>query len=550
MRTRELIGSIAVLACLLTGCGDGGDGGNDRGDRGDEAAGAEPMEIEEGDSAELDNGDEVRVSSRADQEIWVQYRPDGGGWEEPEEVYSETGRWTHEVTLETAGNTVAINAGYWAEKELDDDYLPQQTVQVICHEGECSDPAASDFVTSTSLSDNGEEAWLPVSDTEFAHWSLAESATGVQTMQPPGYVDRAPYWVQDDGSLTFASPISESAGCRLSVSASEPGSSDFEEVAATETLPWLSECELDADGSDGRVVVFSADMDSDEAEESGALITLVRDGDWNEWTIEEPEAALVVVPDTNGSSTISNHEFEFGDGSTVVLASPDQSAITVQRRAAGSEEWSPVEELAVADPDTPCTVLAEPEAQPDSGALIVAVQCGGDSFDPEGPSDGFLLATTDGIDWSVQELQHPRTPVWVNGRVIGYGSNGAFEWDSTTGRIERLPLEIDGEHDVLAGTPDRSALVLFSTGGDPATCRPTWSVGSPEGDWSDPTPLPGLQPAPGECRFDKAWVIEEDGREITRTSLQPISSLESLWTGAVVENASGELEAVASEDLP
>lgn len=549
MRTRVLI-PVALTLGLLVGCGStsGEPGG---------PGGAEPIEIEQGDTVSLDGGAQARVTSRDDNSLWYQYRPAGGDWQQAQQVYDSSTRWTHEVEVETAGQTVAINAGFWDERELDDDYLPQETVQVICHQGRCSPEASSEFVTSTVLSDDGTEAWLATAASSFAHWSLDAGVGEVEEVEPPGIQERAPYWVQPEGSLAIVTGEQVETGCRLTLLAAEPGTSEFTEPAATEEVPWTDACDRISAVADDpeEIQVVPWDGDVEAAVEAGSVVTFRRGQAWDDWEVEAPESPLRVVQDTNGTETIGNHEYRFGDGTEVVLASPDREQITVQVRVDGSTEWEPVEELARAPRGTVCTSMVTADEPPAGSPLLVTVTCvdedHGEPGDP--PTEGLLLTSLDGRDWDVREIADPRAPLATEDTLIGYGSDGVFAWDRETQRLQRLELRVDAETDALGVTPERDRLIRFTTGERPGVCEPGWSVARVgDEDWSTTQPLPKSGGLAGRaCRIDKTWTILEDGREITRTVYYPgdDDSHELLWSGAVLEDKDGELVARTSEQL-
>lgn len=533
---------IAVLAGLLIISACGADA---------ESPAAEPIDIELGDSVTLDNGDQVRVTARDAQELWVQFRAEGEGWSEPERVYAETDRWTHEVEVLTAGDTVAINAGFWTQRVLDDDYHPQQTIQVICHDGSCSDAAASEYITSTSFNPDGTVAWYPLTPTRFALWSVDD---GLSEVSPDG-LDGSPYGVQDDGSLTFLNAETDGTTCRFVLSATEPGGGEAKRVAESRGLDHSGPCELGtARVEAGEVVASAVDFDPDEQVDPSLRTTFTRGDAWDEWSVTEPENPVVVIPESE--STIGTVFMLLADGGTVALSSPDQLSITAQVQEVGETEWSPVEEVARAPRGTQCRSLTPGGGLYEDAEVgaFVTIYCDDAQFAAAEPgSVGLILATNDGARWFSEELTDPRHPVLIGSDVLGYGSNGLFLWRAGSDGFRRLDLRVDSANDALTVSPDGERLVRFTAGPNPTTdCRPGWSVASLDAtDWPAAEPLPKVGELAGEgCLVEKAWTILEDNREISRTVVTSLTDPAADWTGAVVPDRSGALKAYASEDIP
>jgi hypothetical protein len=214
------IALVLVAPLLLGACGQ------------DEPEGAEPLALSSyGDEVTLDDGTEVRVAVRDDQEIVVQWRAEGAGWTEPAAVYRETDHWIHDdVTLTAAGDTLAINQDYWVEEELQDDFPPDHSVQVICRDLTCTEGqrTTGDFLTSTRFTPDGEHSLFRTDDSAAVLWSAEEGERQVPLEGVGADDDLA---LLDDGSLVAARTESVGEECLLRLRAAEGGGGQFGPVA-------------------------------------------------------------------------------------------------------------------------------------------------------------------------------------------------------------------------------------------------------------------------------------------------------------------------------
>jgi len=392
--TRMLL-LLSVVLVLLGGCG---------------AAehDAEAMETEVGDQVTLADGTDVRVSSPDRQEIWVQFREEGDGWTEPEKVYEESNRWTHEVELEQAGDTVAINPNYWRENELIDDFAPDGTVQIICHDGSCTDAVVSTSLATTQFSEDGTAAWFDVDGPTLAFWGAGD---GQRSVTLEGVAPNFEYDIQEDGSLVALTGRRLGENCEIALLTVAPGETTTEEVAVSAEYPGGRGCPVDpVYFEEGEITTTNlttlTDVDRLEWLDESNLITFTRDG---EWTVEQEENPLYEVTDTLGQRTLGTIRLPLPDGSIVAIGSVDRIRITAQVVRPLSDEWSPPAEIFTAPKGTVCRILRDPNWLDADAAVIppafAVVRCGEDDGSPLRRwrhTQGFTLTSTDGYEWSVR----------------------------------------------------------------------------------------------------------------------------------------------------
>ncbi|WP_067430331.1 hypothetical protein [Nocardioides jensenii] len=548
IRHRRTALLLLALAAPLAACGDD-----------EREHNAEPLAASLVEETTLDNGTEVRVSSPDNQKLFVQFREKDDGWTEPTKVHEASDRWTHGFQVESVGDSVAIDADYWRERELDDDYAPEHTVQVICHETTCADAVPADDVLSTTrFDDDGEQAWFLVADDTMSFWSLEQGSSEVAL---PELGDDRVMLARGDGTLLLLSGREEGPGCATVLYAAAPGSGEVEEVAATATHDDGRSCAVeDAELHDDEVRFTTADVSDDISELDAAYVSsFVLDGD--SWRVEEAESQRIEVPDSQGDSGITTLDIDLPDGSTVSISSTDREHVTAQVLESGSDSWSRPEVVAVAPSGTVCRAVSPTGGRygdTDIPGAMVMVTCGADDNELLGrwrPTHGILLATDDGHDWLTKDIDQPgSTPLaMADGTGVAHGSNGIFTWHSGQGRFTRLGLAIE-EGDGIGVTPDGSQLVRFTGNHDPdELCRPTWSLADPDAAaWGRASRVPKAAqefPQHGVCVVEKVWAIGEDGRDIIRTVIFDPEDQSRNWTGGLAPDANGEWRALESSDL-
>ena len=265
---------VLVAPLLLGGCGE------------ETPEGAEPIALGPyGDEVTLDDGTAARVVVREGQELLVQWRAEGAGWGEPTSVYRETDHWTHDdVTLTAAGDTLAINQDYWVEEELEDDFPPDHSVQLICRDLTCTvgQRTTGDFLTSTRFTPDGRHAFFRTDDGAAVLWSAEE---GERQVPLEGVREDDDLALLDDGSLVSARADNVGDECLLRLRAAAGGSGRFRSVA--EWGPYPGGPEL----ADGTVLCSLYDVEPaedavtvllDEHDDTG--VTFRRTG--ADWTVD------------------------------------------------------------------------------------------------------------------------------------------------------------------------------------------------------------------------------------------------------------------------
>ena len=412
---------LPIVLVLLGGCGDA-------------EHDAKAMEIELGDQVTLDDGTDVRVSSTERQEIWVQFREEGDGWTEPEKVYEETNRWTHQVELEQAGDTVAINPSYWKEPELTDDFAPDCTLQIICHDGSCGDAVVATRARNHDPVQRGRHRRL------VQRRRPGVRVLGTSTTVSGGDRSRASRRtsVRRAERRILAALTGRRVGesCQLALLTVVPGETEREEAAVSRRVPrhsWVparsGRLRGGRDHHDQSTTL--TDVDTLEGLDESDLITFTRDG---EWTVEQEDNPLYEVPDTLGQSTLGTIRLPLPDGSIVAIGSVDRIRITAQVVAAPERRMEPTgRDLHRAEgdrvPDPARSELARVR-RPVIPPAFAVVGCGEDDGSPLRRwqhTQGFILTSTDGYEWSVRPESErpsalrraPRRPMPAYGVPIG-----------------------------------------------------------------------------------------------------------------------------------
>jgi hypothetical protein len=269
---------LLLLPLLLAACGDDDEGAISLYTQGISVS---PY----GDEVTLDDGTGVRVAVHDEQEIVVQWRPEGESWTQPTTVYSESDHWIHEdVSVTVAGSTLAINPDYWAEQELADDFPPDHSVQLICQGLSCTDGqrTTGDSLAITRFTADGQHAFFQTDDNAAVLWSAED---GEQEVALDGVDDHDEIDLLDDGSLVATRAGRSGDACRLLVSATDGVNGDFSRVAEWGPFPGGStfadgtvSCSLYEVHAEGDGVTVYLDEFDDEG------VAFHRDGD--SWTVD------------------------------------------------------------------------------------------------------------------------------------------------------------------------------------------------------------------------------------------------------------------------
>lgn len=267
---KRLLPALALLLSsgLTVSCSGSDDAGADLG-------------MEDGIEVDLDDGSKARVHSPDKQEVWIQFQPDDGEWTEPELIHDEAGYWTHDMGVETAGETVAVGIDYWDRRELKDDYIANFSVQVICHQTECETADVSDGISTTQLNDDGTGAWFKLDTRTFATWT-PESGSIEVSLPDEASSDRLAVAMPDGTLAVLASREVSDDRCEFVLYSAPAGDDDLPEAAASEDRSGPDACEVD-------------DYDHDDTslhviDDDGVTVTFTREeGSWPRptWSVSE-----------------------------------------------------------------------------------------------------------------------------------------------------------------------------------------------------------------------------------------------------------------------
>lgn len=262
--------ALVAAAALLTACGNDG-AANPSEDPPDPS---EDLQMADGVEVDMDGGGQVRVHSPDKQQVWVQFSSEGDDWTDPELVHEESGRWTHDVAVDTAGSTVGISIDYWQERELEDDIIAESTVNVICHEQACEEAVSTDGLSSIQLSADGTAAWSILDADTLTGWT---PDTGQRQVSLPDedFSAMGAWAVLADGTAVAVTGEEDGGTCRITLHTASPGDDELSEVADTEAsftdpLPSQDECG-----------VGGLDHGKDEVTVDGTDVTFSREsGEW------------------------------------------------------------------------------------------------------------------------------------------------------------------------------------------------------------------------------------------------------------------------------
>ncbi|MCW2812771.1 MAG: hypothetical protein JWN84_226 [Nocardioides sp.] len=500
---RVVLGALAtVLALLATACGSS--------PAADEPAYGHALvehRFEKTHVVRLDDGVRLAVGSPDGHRIQVQWSRTGraDGWSTPTTV--DTDRlWTHDVQLAHRGGTAAIDPDWWREKELDDDYAPHHTSQVVCRAFRCLPAHSSAGLSGTKLDGAGDFASFGLGPQRVLLWDVDG---GFRTSAVTGIGPRATYDLAPDGSFVAAQGRAAGRLCIYDLFVTDRHETRFRRVASSAQVPAVPPCDT-ASFEVGR------DRVNVDVEELSEGIEFRRSGD--RWSVEQSEHPLVAYPDTHGRSTLGTQEIDLGDAGTLSIGSPDQRRILVQAQPAGSREWGPPQQVATAPPGTRCRT-ASPVGNRSGAVVVLGCYLASQSWRPavrapEDPAYGLALGTTTGASWRVLPLRDPKTQPLEQGtsQVLVQTRSQTLLWgrgheDFVTAALPtRL---VDG----LGVTPDGRRLLRIS-GNDDARrpCDATLYAAAVTGRrWTRVRTLPITEeqiPSPSFC---DAYLSPSDG---------------------------------------
>lgn len=484
---RAWIAGVVLLGAALAGCG------SPSVEYGEQLAdyAAEKARI-----VKLPGGERLAIGSRTGHDITVQWG-DGDSWTAPEEVYTER-LWTHDINVEHAGGTVAISPDFWAEKELDDDYAPDHTALVVCHDHACAEPVVSEHLSSAQLDGEGS---LVAFGTGTGALSLWERGEGTRQLKLEGLPAGSEVRLAPAGRFLGLAARNADGSCFFDLYESERGRARFTKVATTPGYP-EPQCRplsLDLDGDD------RAQTHVDSA---GGNVPFVRDGDG--WRVDLPDVPRMVIRDTQGRSTIPPAELHVRDSTEVVLGSRDGHSIVMQYRHQGAG-WSREKEIARAPDGTVCRHASSREA---TGAAMVQLACyppGGDADPGERVPVALVLATTNGESWRSLTLPDAAfDPVGDLRGMLAVGARRSLYFAPGFDDFVEVRLPVDEVWDGLALTPDGKGLVRLIGNPDPSgRCPYSWTTAPLTATtWQAPRPL-DIEPyddGPGTCEAGIFWI--------------------------------------------
>jgi hypothetical protein len=474
-RSGALIWSaVAMLAAgLLAACGAST---SDTGPLQD--GGVQPAAV-----TKLPGGGRVAVGSPDGHDVVVQWQGEGSdGWSEPRTVYTEPAQFTHDIAVETAGDTVVIGPDFWTEQTLDDDYAPTHSVQVVCRDRTCAPGhrTPDGTLSSTELSGDGTYATFSLGGRDVLVWDDGTFSTRTAARLPKDATTES----LPDGTLVAVAPQQHDGLCRFRLLTAAKGTTTYVQQAVSGDHPALLPCSVSGlDVTDEKVSVL--------LEELPDPIDFRRGDDG--WVADEPRAPLQAYPDSGGETSLANEVVSRPDGSDVSIGSPDTQRIVAQFRADGSTEWSSPVQVATAPAGTSCRFQ---DVERDDSVTTDLIDCFDDSrpfvLGTTEPVAGVALASSDGRTWSAATLERPHDGVTTGpgGAQVFTGADASYRWTPDDG-MRRIALPAAPRDAVVAVSGSTVVRVVADvTGG--TGCRPGYQVADLDAtSWPDARRLPG-----------------------------------------------------------
>ena len=455
----------------------------------DDTGSLEPQAFQAATTTKLPGGGRVSVGSPDGHRVVAQWQAEGStGWSEPTTVYTEPEQLTHDISVTAARDTVAIDADFWTEKVLDDDYAPRHTAQVICRERECAPGhrTPDGTLSHTDLAASGRQASFELAGDDVLLWDDGTFSTETVV----GLPEDASSEMFPDGSFGAIAPEAHGDACRYRLLTSTVGEAAYVSRAVSADHVAVQPCSISG-------IELTKDTATVYVEDIADSVEFKRTGD-DAWTVEEPKAPLEGYPDTEGQSSLANITSGRSDGSTLSLGSPDGRRIMAQLRPDGSKEWSAPVQVATAPTGTTCRFLS---SERDGLAVMAMVSCYrsdrrfrlGTTDDPDA---GLAIATADGTTFDVETLVRPAVEVGRGDDHLHLfqGTEASYTWSPKTS-MRRVDLPSDPRRDALMPADDGEIIRVSGNVTGAKACRPSFQVAKADAtSWPAPTPMPDVAP--------------------------------------------------------